>query len=371
MRIGVPTEIKAAEDRVALTPGAARQLAHHGHTVLVQSAAGSGAGLPDDAYRTAGAVIVDTAEEVWSEAELVVKVKEPQPAELALIRPGQALFTYLHLAPAPALAAALQEHDCIAIGYETVTDAKGGLPLLAPMSEVAGRMTIQAGATALERQHGGAGILLGGVPGTPPARVAVLGGGTVGTNAARMAAGIEAHVTVLDTDLDRLRRLDMQFGRLINTVYANIDTVEQHVLDADLVIGAALVPGAEAPRLITAAMVARMRPGSVIVDVSIDQGGCAETSRPTTHLQPTFVVSDVVHYCVSNMPGAVSRTSTFALTNATTPFVLQLADRGIVDALRGDGHLRAGLNVYRGALTHPGLAPLGPVVDAAQALSGR
>lgn len=365
----MPTEVKAAENRVALTPGAVRQLVHHGHDVLVQSGAGSGAGLSDEAYRAAGAAVVEAAEEIWGEAALVVKVKEPQAAELPLIRPGQALFTYLHLAPAPALAAALQERGCIAIGYETVTDANGGLPLLAPMSEVAGRMAIQAGATALERPRGGAGILLGGVPGTPPARVAVLGGGTVGTNAARMAAGIEAHVTVLDTELDRLRRLDMQFGRLINTVYANIDTVEQHVLDADLVIGAALVPGAQAPKLLTAAMVAAMRPGSVIVDVSIDQGGCAETSRPTTHLEPTFVVDEVVHYCVSNMPGAVSRTSTFALTNATTPFVLQLADCGIRDALRRDEHLRAGLNVYRGRLTHPGLATLGPVVEAAQALA--
>jgi alanine dehydrogenase len=229
-------------------------------------------------------------------------------------------------------------------------------------------MAIQAGATTLERPHGGAGILLGGVPGTPPARVAVLGGGTVGTNAARMAAGLEAHVTVLDTDLDRLRGLDMQFGRLINTVYANLDTIEQHVLSADLVIGAALVPGAEAPKLITAELVAGMRPGSVIVDVSIDQGGCAETSHPTTHLDPTFTVDGVVHYCVSNMPGAVSRTSTFALTNATAPFVLRLAESGVAAALRADPHLRDGLNVYRGQLTHPGLAPLGPVSDPADLL---
>jgi alanine dehydrogenase len=370
MRIGVPTEIKPAENRVALTPGAVRQLVHHGHDVLVQAGAGSGAGLHDEDYRAAGAVLVPTAEEAWGEAALVVKVKEPQPAELALIRPGQALFTYLHLAPAAALAAGLQERDCIAIGYETVTGKHGGLPLLAPMSEVAGRMSIQAGATALERPHGGAGILLGGVPGTPPARVAVLGGGTVGTNAARMAAGMEAHVTILDTDLERLRQLDMQFGRLINTVYANLATVEQHVLDADLVIGAALVPGASAPKLITTDMVGAMRAGSVIVDVSIDQGGCAETSRPTTHLEPTYLVADVVHYCVSNMPGAVSRTSTFALTNATAPYVLQLADLGVTEALRSDRHLRDGLNVYRGRLTHPGLATLGQVSDAAAVLAG-
>ncbi len=368
MKIGVPTEVKAAENRVALTPGGARQLVHHGHQVVVQAGAGTGAGLLDDDYRAAGAEISPTAGQVWEEAALIVKVKEPQPEELPLIRSGQALFTYLHLAPAPELTRALQERDCIAIGYETVTGAGGGLPLLAPMSEVAGRMSIQAGATALERPHGGAGILLGGVPGTPPARVVVLGGGTVGTNAARMAAGLEAHVTILDTDLERLRRLDMQFGRLINTVYANIDTVERHVLDADLVIGAALVPGAAAPKLITAAMVDAMRPGSVIVDVSIDQGGCGETSRPTTHLAPTYVVFDVVHYCVSNMPGAVSRTSTFALTNATAPFVLRLAGQGVIGALRADEHLRAGLNVYRGILTHPGLATLGPTRNAAQAL---
>jgi alanine dehydrogenase len=363
MRIGVPTEVKPAENRVALTPGAVRQLVHHGHEVVVQAGAGLGAGLTDGSYSAAGARLADSGAQVWAEADLIVKVKEPQRTELPLIRPGQALFTYLHLAPDPELTAALQGTDCIAIGYETVTDTEGRLPLLAPMSEVAGRMSIQAGATALERPHGGAGILLGGVPGTPPARVAVLGGGTVGTNAARMAAGLEAHVTVLDTDLGRLRALDMQFGRLINTVYANLDTIEQHVVAADLVIGSALVPGAAAPKLIGRDLVAAMRPGSVIVDVAIDQGGCAETSRPTTHLDPTFVVDSVVHYCVSNMPGAVSRTSTFALTNATAPFVLQLADAGVLPALRADAGLRDGLNVYRGRLTHPGLAPLGDVAD--------
>ncbi len=368
MRIGVPSEIKPAENRVALTPGGARQLVHHGHEVLVQVGAGAGAGLTDEAYRAAGALIADTAEQVWMDSALIVKVKEPQPSEVPLIRPGQGLFAFLHLAPVPDLAAALGDSGCTAIAYETVTDAHGRLPLLAPMSEVAGRMSIQAGATALERPHGGAGILLGGVPGTPPARVAIIGGGTVGTNAARMAAGLEAHVTVLDSDLERLRELDNQFGRLINTVYANLDTIERQVLDADLVIGAALVPGAAAPKLITREHVSGMRPGSVIVDVSIDQGGCAETSRPTTHLDPTFVVHDIVHYCVSNMPGAVSRTSTFALTNATAPFVLRLADSGIDAALRDDAHLRDGLNVYAGHLTHPGLAPLGDVVDPAAAL---
>jgi len=368
MRIGVPTEITTAENRVALTPALARQLVHNGHQVLVQSGAGQGAGLTDDAYRAAGAQIEDSAERVWAECALIVKVKAPQLAELPLIRRDQALFTYLHLAPSPGLAAALQDRDCIAIGYETVTDQAGRLPLLAPMSEVAGRMSIQAGASALERPHGGAGILLGGVPGTPPARVVVLGGGTVGSNAARMAAGLEAHVTVLDTDLDRLRALDMQFGRRINTVYANLETVEHHVLDADLVIGAALVPGATAPRLITRELVAGMRTGSVIVDVSIDQGGCAETSSPTTHLDPTYVVDGVVHYCVTNMPGAVPRTSTMALTNATAPFVLRMAQSGIESALRADPHLLAGLNVYRGRLTHPGLASLGDVFDPASLL---
>lgn len=363
MRIGVPTEIKPAENRVALTPGAARQLVHHGHDVLIEAGAGAGAGLPDEAYVQAGARLSSSAAQVWQDAELIVKVKEPQPSELPLLRPGQTLFTFLHLAPAPELTAGLLASGCTAIAYETVTDRLGRLPLLAPMSEVAGRMSIQAGATALERPHGGCGVLLGGVPGTPPARVVVLGGGHVGTNAARMAAGLEAHVTVLDSDLDRLRALDMQFGRLINTVYANIDTVEQHVLAADLVIGAALVPGAAAPKLIPADLVAGMRPGSVIVDVSIDQGGCAATSRPTTHLDPTYLVDGVVHYCVSNMPGAVSRTSTFALTNATAPYVLRLADTGVVPALLADPLLRAGLNVYRGRLTHPGLAPLGEVAD--------
>jgi len=370
MRIGVPTEVKQAESRVALTAGAVRQLSHHGHHILVQSGAGAGAGISNEDFRAAGGQVVGSAAQIWDEAELIVKVKEPQPEEITLIRPGQALFTFLHLAPDLELTAALAASGCIAIGYETVTDKQGRLPLLAPMSEVAGRMSIQAGATALERSHGGAGILLGGVPGTPPARVTVVGGGTVGSNAARVAAGMEAQVTVLDTDLDRLRALDTQFGRLITTAYANIDSIEQHVREADLVIGAALVPGAEAPKLIARDVVAQMRPGSVLVDVSIDQGGCADTSRPTTHLEPTFVAEGVVHYCVTNMPGAVPRTSTFALTNATAPFVLRLADAGIEPALLADPHLRAGLNIHRGRLTHPGLAHLGQVSDPLALLGG-
>ena len=368
MIIGIPAEIKDNENRIALTPGGVRELTDRGHRVLVQSGAGRGAGLPDPSYAAVGASIVDGAAEVFGAADLVVKVKEPQPSEWPMLRPGQTLFTYLHLAPDPVLTRGVQETGCIAIAYETVTDPLGRLPLLAPMSEVAGRMSIQAGASALERPHGGAGILLGGVPGTPPAKVTVLGGGMVGTNAARMAAGMEAYVSVLDSNLNRLRELDMQFGRLINTVFATAAAVEEQVLDADLVIGAALVPGAEAPKLISAEMVAQMRAGSVIVDVSIDQGGCAQTSRPTTHADPTFIVDDVVHYCVSNMPGAVARTSTFALTNATTPFVTMLADLGTRAALLRDEHLRAGLNICRGLLTHPALAHLDAVRDARDAV---
>lgn len=361
--IGVPTEVKDNEYRVSLTPGAVRQLTHDGHRVLVQTGAGEGAALPDEEYVAAGALIVPDAPAVFSEAEMVVKVKEPLPQEWPLLRTGQVLFTYLHLAPAPELTAALLASGCIALAYETVTDSAGRLPLLAPMSEVAGRMSVQAGCWALERPNGGAGILLGGVPGTPPARVTVLGCGTVGTNAARMAAGLEAEVTVLDSNLDRLRALDMQFGRTVTTVYANVDTIEQAVLSADLVIGAALVPGAEAPKLITLAMVGAMRPGSVIVDVAIDQGGCAETSHPTTHADPVYQVDGVVHYCVANMPGAVARTSTFALTNATAPFVRKVANLGVRQALRDDPHLAAGLNICEGKLTHPALHHLGPTCD--------
>ncbi|QJE72383.1 alanine dehydrogenase [Aerophototrophica crusticola] len=368
MLVGVPKEIKNHEYRVGLTPGNVRQLTAHGHQVIVQKDAGTSIGLADDQYVAAGARIVDSAQEIFAAADMVVKVKEPQPHECKMLREGQVLFTYLHLAPDPEQTKLLQESGAICIAYETVTDRNGGLPLLAPMSEVAGRMSIQAGAHCLEKSYGGIGILLGGVPGTPPAKVAIIGGGVVGTNAARMAIGLEAYVTVLDKSLDRLRLLDMQFGRRLNTVYANVDTIEQAVLEADLVIGAVLVPGAEAPKVVTRDMIGRMKKGSVLVDVSIDQGGCFETSRATTHADPTYVVDGVIHYCVANMPGAVARTSTFALNNATAPFTLALADKGWQRALADDVHLRNGLNVFRGKLTHPGIAHLGPVVAPEQAI---
>ncbi|AUN29479.1 alanine dehydrogenase [Niveispirillum cyanobacteriorum] len=364
MLIGVPKEIKNHEYRVGLIPGNVRQLVVHGHQVIVQKDAGTAIGLTDDLYVAAGATIVDSAEEIFARADMIVKVKEPQPVECKMLRPGQVLFTYLHLAPDPEQTKLLQESGAICIAYETVTDRNGGLPLLAPMSEVAGRMSIQAGAHCLEKSYGGIGILLGGVPGTPPAKVAIIGGGVVGTNAARMAMGLEAHVTVLDKSLDRLRQLDQQFGRRLNTVYANVETIEQAVLEADLVIGAVLVPGAEAPKVVSRELVARMKKGAVLVDVAIDQGGCFETSHATTHADPTYVVDGVIHYCVANMPGAVARTSTFALNNATAPFVLALADKGWVKALKDDVHLRNGLNVAKGQLTYPGIAHLGAVVSA-------
>jgi len=368
MLIGVPKEIKNHEYRVGLIPGNVRQLVVHGHQVIVQKDAGAAIGLSDDLYLAAGASIIDTAEEIFAHADMIVKVKEPQPGECKMLRPGQVLFTYLHLAPDPEQTKLLQESGAICIAYETVTDRNGGLPLLAPMSEVAGRMSIQAGAHCLEKSYGGIGILLGGVPGTPPAKVAIIGGGVVGTNAARMAMGLEAHVTVLDKSLDRLRLLDQQFGRRLNTVYANVETIEQAVLEADLVIGAVLVPGAEAPKVVSRELVSRMKKGAVLVDVAIDQGGCFETSHATTHADPTYVVDGVIHYCVANMPGAVARTSTFALNNATAPFVLALADKGWVQALKDDVHLRHGLNVAKGELTHPAIAHLGKVVSAESVL---
>lgn len=369
MLIGVPKEIKNHEYRVGLIPGNVRQLVVHGHQVIVQKDAGTAIGLSDDLYVAAGATIVDTAEEIFARADMIVKVKEPQPNECKMLRPGQVLFTYLHLAPDPEQTKLLQESGAICIAYETVTDRNGGLPLLAPMSEVAGRMSIQAGAHCLEKSYGGIGILLGGVPGTPPAKVAIIGGGVVGTNAARMAMGLEAHVTVLDKSLDRLRQLDQQFGRRLNTVYANVETIEQAVLEADLVIGAVLVPGAEAPKVVSRELVGRMKKGAVLVDVAIDQGGCFETSHATTHADPTYVVDGVIHYCVANMPGAVARTSTFALNNATAPFVLALADKGWVQALKDDVHLRNGLNVCKGELTYPGIAHLGKIVSADSVLA--
>ncbi|MEQ8593377.1 MAG: alanine dehydrogenase [Parvibaculum sp.] len=352
MRIGVPKEIKVHEYRVGMTPPAVREAVHHGHEVLVQQGAGDGIGLFDAQYEAAGARIVATAEEIFAAADMIVKVKEPQPVEWKMLREGQILFTYLHLAPDPEQARGLIESGCVAIAYETVTDQRGGLPLLAPMSEVAGRMSIQAGAHCLEIAQGGRGMLLGGVPGVPAAKVVILGGGVAGTNAARMAMGLEAHVTVIDINLHRLYELDMQFGPSLNTIYSTVDAIEQHVLGADLVIGAVLVPGAAAPKLVTEDMVKHMQKGSVLVDIAIDQGGCFATSHATTHADPTYVKHGVVHYCVANMPGAVARTSTFALNNATLPFTLALADKGYRKALADNPHLMAGLNVHRGQLTY-------------------
>jgi alanine dehydrogenase len=356
MLVGVPKEIKVHEYRVGLTPSSVRELVVHGHKVVMQTAAGEAIGLTDDMYRAAGAEILPTAADVFAKADMIVKVKEPQAPEIKMLRTGQLLFTYLHLAPDPEQTEGLLKSDCVAIAYETVTDTRGGLPLLTPMSEVAGRMSIQAGAHCLEMEQGGRGMLLGGVPGVPAAKVVIIGGGVVGANAARMAMGLEAHVTILDRSLPRLAELDLQFGAMLNTIYSTIDAIEEYVLSADLVVGAVLLPGAAAPKLITKAMVEKMKKGSVIVDVAIDQGGCAETSHATTHAQPTYKVDDVVHYCVANMPGAVARTSTFALNNATLPFTLALADKGYANACRDNTHLMAGLNIHRGALTYEAVA---------------
>ena len=356
MRIGVPKEVKVHEYRVGLTPASVREAMLHGHEVTVQSTAGAAIGLEDEDYRAAGASVVGSAAEVFAFADMIVKVKEPQLQECELLREGQVLFTYLHLAADPAQARALQASGSIAIAYETVTDERGGLPLLAPMSDVAGRMSIQVGAHCLELEQGGRGALLGGVPGVAPAKVVVLGGGTVGTQAARMGIGLGAHVTVIDISLRRLHELDMLYGPTMNTLLATVDTIESQVLEADLVIGAVLVTGAAAPKLVRAEVVSRMKRGSVLVDVAIDQGGCFETSRPTSHAEPTYVVDGVIHYCVTNMPGAVARTSTFALNNATLPFVLMLADKNYVRALGDDPHLLAGLNVCGGHITHKAVA---------------
>lgn len=356
MKIGVPKEIKTHEYRVGLTPAGVRELVLHGHSVLIERSAGGGIGCGDDIYRSAGAAILDTPDAVFAQADMIVKVKEPQPAEIARLRRGQVLFTYLHLAADKTQTQGLIRSGATCIAYETVTDAYGTLPLLAPMSEVAGRMAVQVGAHCLEREQGGAGILLGGVPGVPPAKVVVLGGGVAGTHAARMAVGLEASVTIVDRSLRRLNELDLQFGARATTLFATAAAIEQAALSADLVIGAVLIPGAAAPRLLTRDMVRRMRPGSVLVDISIDQGGCFETSRPTTHAAPTYVDEGVVHYCVTNMPGAVARTSTFALTNATLPFVLALADKGPARALTDDAHLCNGLNIHAGQVTHAAVA---------------
>ncbi|MCH9012677.1 MAG: alanine dehydrogenase [Proteobacteria bacterium] len=356
MLIGVPKEIKVEEYRVGLVPGTVRELVHHGHRVTIETNAGGGIGFTDDDYRNAGAEIADSAEEVFAKADMVVKVKEPLEREYRQLREGQVLFTYLHLAPDLAQTQGLIDSGCIAIAYETVTDAGGGLPLLAPMSEVAGRMSVQVGAHCLEKEQGGSGMLLGGVPGVAAAHVVVIGGGVSGTNAARMAMGMEAHVTVIDINLGQLYALDLQFGPMLNTIFSTVDNIESHVIGADLVIGAVLVPGAAAPKLVTREMVKQMRPGSVLVDIAIDQGGCFETSRPTTHAKPTYVEEGVVHYCVTNMPGAVARTSTFALNNATLPFTLALADKGHRRALAEDPHLKQGLNVAGGKVTYKAVA---------------
>lgn len=356
MKVGVPREIKTQEYRVGLTPASVRELTMRGHAVVVEHAAAAGIGIADYAYRAAGATVVDSAAAVFAAADMIVKVKEPQPQEIAMLRDGQVLFTYLHLAVDKAQAEGLMRSGATCIAYETVTDARGALPLLAPMSEVAGRMAVQVGAHCLEKEQGGAGVLLGGVPGVAPGKVVVLGGGVSGTNAARMAVGLEASVTIIDKSLPRLYELDLQFGPRATTLFATVEAIEHAVLGADLVIGAVLVPGAAAPKLVSRATVAAMRPGSVLVDISIDQGGCFETSRPTTHSDPTYVDHGVVHYCVTNMPGAVARTSTFALNNATLPFVLALAEKGWRAALADDPHLRHGLNVHAGKITYAAVA---------------
>jgi alanine dehydrogenase len=356
VKIGCPKEIKVHEYRVGLVPAGVRELASAGHQVMVEAGAGAGIGIGDDAYRAAGATVLPDAKAVFEAAELIVKVKEPQLPECAMLRKGQVLFTYLHLAADPAQARALAKSGVTAIAYETVTAPDRSLPLLTPMSEVAGRMSIQVGATALQKANGGFGVLLGGVPGVAPARVVILGGGVAGTNATQMAVGLGAQVTVVDRSLKRLRELDVQFGSQIGTAYSTTEAVERLVIGADLVIGSVLVTGAAAPKLVTRDMVRRMEKGAVLVDISIDQGGCFETSRPTTHADPTYVVDGVVHYCVTNMPGAVPRTSTFALTNATLPYARALADLGWRKALARDAGFAAGLNVHEGAITHEAVA---------------
>jgi alanine dehydrogenase len=356
MRVGVPQEIKSAERRVGLSPSSVRELVAHGHRVRVERGAGAGIGASDDRYAAAGAVITDDAATLFADSDLIVKVKEPTTDERAMLTPDHTLFTYLHLAPDPEQTEALLASGATCIAYETVTDHRGGLPLLAPMSQVAGRMSVQAGAHCLEAPNGGGGLLLGGVPGVESARTTVIGGGVVGTNAIEMAIGLGAQVTVLDRDLAALDRLARRFGAQLETVYSTKAALEDFVLDADLVIGAVLVRGAATPQLVSDDMVFNMRAGSVLVDVAIDQGGCFETSRPTTHDDPTFQVHQVVHYCVANMPGAVPRTSTYALNNATLPFVLALADQGVSAALGADEHLRNGLNVRGGRLTEAHVA---------------
>ncbi|EOW2076659.1 alanine dehydrogenase [Vibrio mimicus] len=356
MIIGVPKEIKNHEYRVGMIPASVRELVSHGHQVYVETNAGSGIGFSDDDYIAVGASILPTAADVFAKAEMIVKVKEPQAVERAMLKEGQILFTYLHLAPDFPQTEELIKSKAVCIAYETVTDNMGRLPLLAPMSEVAGRMSIQAGAQTLEKSRGGSGLLLGGVPGVAPAKVVVIGGGVVGANAARMAIGLRADVTILDRNIDTLRKLDEEFQGRANVVYSTTDAIEKYVLEADLVIGAVLIPGAAAPKLVTKQHIQRMKPGSAVVDVAIDQGGCFETSHPTTHAEPTYIVDDVVHYCVANMPGAVARTSTFALNNATLPYIVKLANKGYQKALLEDAGFLKGLNVIHGKVTYKEVA---------------
>ncbi|HGS4449522.1 TPA: alanine dehydrogenase [Vibrio cholerae] len=356
MIIGVPKEIKNHEYRVGMIPASVRELVSHGHQVYVETNAGSGIGFSDDDYIAVGASILPTAADVFAKAEMIVKVKEPQAIERAMLKEGQILFTYLHLAPDFPQTEELIKSKAVCIAYETVTDNMGRLPLLAPMSEVAGRMSIQAGAQTLEKSRGGSGLLLGGVPGVAPAKVVVLGGGVVGANAARMAIGLRADVTILDRNIDTLRKLDEEFQGRANVVYSTADAIEKYVLEADLVIGAVLIPGAAAPKLVTQQHIKRMKPGSAVVDVAIDQGGCFETSHPTTHAEPTYIIDDVVHYCVANMPGAVARTSTFALNNATLAYIVKLANKGYQKALLEDAGFLKGLNVIHGKVTYKEVA---------------
>lgn len=371
MHIGVPKEIKNHEYRVAIVPSIVRELTAQNHRVFIETGAGNGIDVYDKDYQDAGAIILNTAQEVFDEGDLILKVKEPQPQECAYLNEKKTLFTFLHLAADKKQTELLLASKCTAIAYETVTDPRGGLPLLAPMSEVAGRMSIQAGAHCLEKAQGGRGILLSGAPGVASASVVVLGGGVVGSNAIRMALGLEAQVTVLDNSAVKLNELDLQFGGQLNTIFSTQDAIEKYVPRADLLIGSILVPGAEAPKLVTRELLKKMRPGAVVVDVSIDQGGCFATSRPTTHTHPTYYVDEIVHYCVTNMPGAVPRTSTFALTHATWPYIFALANKGIASALAEDIHLRNGLNISHGKITHQAIANVfdKPYVSAGEILS--
>ncbi len=371
MKLGCPKEIKPQEFRVGITPNAAQEAISHGHEVLIETQAGIGAGFDDAAYAAVGATIAGTAAEVFDQAEMIVKVKEPQAVERKMLREGQVLFTYLHLAPDPEQTRDLLDSGCTAIAYETVTDRQGGLPLLAPMSEVAGRLAPQVGAWTLQKANGGRGVLMGGVPGVGPARIIVIGGGVVGTHAARVAAGMGADVTVLDRSLPRLRYLDDVFGDVFKTGYSTAGLMDELLPQADMVIGAVLIPGAAAPKLVTRAQLGSMKPGAALVDVAIDQGGCFETSRATTHSDPIYEVDGVMHYCVANMPGAVARTSTIALGNATLPFMLALADKGWKQACADDPHLLAGLNVHAGQLTYAAVGEaLGiPVCPPEQAIA--